>query len=491
MSSAEPLSTQPEDELVFLVGLQTDEIDRREAEASLEELHRLAGSTPARIVGSMLVNVRHPDPGTFLSSGLIESVRQAVESAGAGTVVLDDDVSPVQQRNLENRWNVKLLTRSELILDIFAQSARTHEGKLQVELAQYQYRLPRLRGRGTALSRLGGGIGTRGPGEMKLEVDRRVISRRIHTLEQRIAKVKQNRDIQRSRRQSAQIPVIALVGYTNAGKSTLLNALTGADALVENKLFATLDPTTRSARLPSGMEVLYVDTVGFISRLPTQLAAAFRATLEEVLYADVLVHVVDVTSHRRNREFEVTRSVLRDLGAGTTPVVTAWNKTDLLDGAAFDPESIAPPRQRPTDSAAPGDAAADAEPEPVDESAVDLQGPRPLPAPLAAPSAAGRFEPSVQISAATGAGLDRLQLEIQRLIDSSRPQSWLRFGYNEYGEINRIEKATTVHQLHHLEDGIYLLASLTPELHQRYESHVTEPPAPERLAAAGAPSGGK
>ncbi|MBI3736567.1 GTPase HflX, partial [Candidatus Sumerlaeota bacterium] len=312
------ISTQQEIERVFLVGIQSGTMRRAEAEASFEELRRLAESIPCEIVAGELVHVRTPAPATFLSEGIVESLAGAILAEEAGTVILDEDITATQQRNLETRWEVKVVTRSELILDIFARRAHTSDGKLQVELAQLQYRLPRLRGRGVELSRLGGGIGTRGPGEMKLETDRRAIEQRIHTLEQKILKVKQQRETQRARRQAGPTPTVALVGYTNAGKSTLLNALTGAEAFVEDKLFATLDTTTRRGKLPSGMAVTFTDTVGFINRLPTQLAAAFRATLEEVQYADFLIHVVDVTSDHYEEEIRVTESVLKDLGAGAT-----------------------------------------------------------------------------------------------------------------------------------------------------------------------------
>ena len=422
------ISTQPEEERLFLVGLQTRDIKREEAEVSLEELVRLAESTTGVIADSTLVNVRTPDAGTFLSKGLLEQLDGQIASADAGTVILDGDITPAQQHKLETRWSVKLLNRSELILDIFSRRAHTSDGKLQVELAQCRYRLPRLKGRGVELDRLGGGIGTRGPGEMKLETDRRVINKRIHALEERIARLKRQRGTQRARRQAIAIPTIALVGYTNAGKSTLMNALTGADTFVEDKLFATLDTTTRRSRLPSGMQVVFIDTVGFINRLPTQLFAAFRATLEEVLYADLLLHVVDATSSNYDREIDVTHKVLKELGAGDTPTLTVWNKIDAL------PEKTTP---------------------------AFLER---------------RISGSIAISALEEVGLDRLLAEIESVVNETRPRIWLRFEYKDYGNINTIETKATVHERLHLADGVYLLAQLSPELLERYEANRTTPP---------------
>lgn len=428
----ETFPTQPEEERVFLVGIQSGAMKRWEAEASLQELRRLAESTTGVIAGESLAHIRTPDPASFISSGLIQSLQAEIASSGAGTVILDEDVSPTQQNNLEKRWDVKLLTRSELILDIFARRAHTSEGKLQVELAQHQFRLPRLRGHGVALSRLGGGIGTRGPGEMKLETDRRVINKRIHTLEERLDRLKRQRATQRARRQEGALPVVALVGYTNAGKSTLLNALTGAEAFVEDKLFATLDPTTRRTRLPSGMHVVFTDTVGFINRLPTQLAAAFRATLEEVVYADVLVHVVDATSENAQHEMEVTRKVLKELGAGDTPTVLAWNKTDLLPGEG-------------------------------EAEVLQL-----------------RYPNAVLISALKGDGLQRLLLAVEELINQTRPTVWLKFNYKEYADVNRVQDASTVHRVAHHGDAIYVLATLPRSLFDRYSDRAVEgPPAGE------------
>lgn len=417
-----PQSTQPEEEKIYLIGLQTGSIRREDAEASLLELRRLAASTTGEIVGEELVNLRTPDPATYLSSGHVGRLADVLAAADAGTAIVDEDLSPAQQKNLEDRWKIKLLNRSELILDIFASRAHTSEGKLQVELAQHKYRLPRLRGQGVALSRLGGGIGTRGPGEMKLEVDRRAIERRIHTLEEKIAKLKKTRETQRARRQSSGVPVVALVGYTNAGKSTLLNALTGAGAFVEDKLFATLDPTARRTTLSSGLETVFIDTVGFINRLPTQLAAAFRATLEEVLFADVLLHVIDASSPRWEHEYEVTRKVLEELGAGAMPRLTVWNKIDLLSEGET-PDFV--------ERRVPG---------------------------------------SLAISALHGLGLERLREAVEHLVNTTRRRVWLRFPQDAWGEMSEIEKRATVHARVHRADSVYLDVSMPPALVERHEA---------------------
>jgi len=249
----------------------------------------------------------------------------------ANLFIFDDELSGAQIRNLENALGCSVIDRTSLILDIFAARASTHEGKLQVELAQYKYRLPRLSGLGHQLSRLAGGIGTRGPGESKLETDRRAIYRRIHDLETQVGKLKKRRDINRVQRIKNAVPIIALVGYTNAGKSTLLNALTQSDVTVEDKLFATLDPVTRSMELPNGNEILVTDTVGFINKLPHDLIDAFRSTLEEAVHADILVHVVDGSSPEMMMQFSVAKSVLDSLGAGEKKSIVALNKIDMAD----------------------------------------------------------------------------------------------------------------------------------------------------------------
>ena len=333
--AAEPVwRTSPADsqrpERAVLVGLVVPEREGYSDPESLEELRRLAETAGAEVVDVLTQERPRPDPATLIGSGKVAELRGLVEREAADLVVFDEELSPAQQRNLEEELGIKVLDRTALVLDIFARRARTREGRLQVELAQMTYLLPRLVGKGVLLPRLGGGIGTRGPGETQLETDRRRVRRRIDELRARIEEVARARRTQRRARQQADVSVVALVGYTNAGKSTLLNALTGARVFVEDKLFATLDPTARRTRLPDGRPVVLVDTVGFLRKLPTQLVAAFRATLEEVTEADVLVHVVDVSHPAWERQRRAVEELLEELGADGVPTVLALNKTDRL-----------------------------------------------------------------------------------------------------------------------------------------------------------------
>jgi GTP-binding protein HflX len=320
-----------------------------DVEDSLSELASLAGTAGAEVLGTMAQRMRSPDPTTYLGKGRANELAQLHEELGFDLVIVDDELSPSQQRNLEEIVGARVIDRTALILDIFAQHARTREGQLQVELAQLEYRLPRLTGRGRAMSRVGGGsrgsggggvggaIGVRGPGETKLEIDRRRIRSRIAELKRELEQVREHRGQLRQQRSAKAIPVVAIVGYTNAGKSTLFNTLTSAGVVAENKLFATLDPTTRHITLPNHTEVLLTDTVGFIQKLPTSLVAAFRATLEEVVEADVLLEVVDVTHVNAIEQSQTVNDVLAELGAADKPRVTALNKIDLLaDPTAVD-----------------------------------------------------------------------------------------------------------------------------------------------------------
>lgn len=324
-----------ETERALLMGLElTKRRSDWSVELSLQELKQLAETAGADVVGSISQKRDTPDSGLFFGKGKLEEIAMIIQEQHINLVICDDELSPSQQRNIEQFLGVKVLDRTSLILDIFAQRARTYEGKLQVELAQLKYTLPRIGGQGLVLSRLGGGIGTRGPGETKLEVDKRRIRARISEVEQQIENVKKHRTLHRSSRVASNIPLVAIVGYTNAGKSTLLNTLTQAGVLAEDKLFATLDPTTRKVTLPNGQEVLITDTVGFIQKLPHQLVTAFRSTLEEVQTADLLLHVVDASNPNYEQQMAAVISVLRELESEDKPTITLYNKADTLEGSA-------------------------------------------------------------------------------------------------------------------------------------------------------------
>ena len=315
----------------LLVGTGFGTKTAEEAQASLDELVLLADTAGADAVDVVLQRRDRPDPATYVGRGKVEELQATAEALDVDVVVFDDELTPAQQRNLEAKFACDVVDRVALILDIFAQHASSQEGMVQVELAQLRYRMPRLRGRGLQLSQQGGGIGTRGPGETQLEVDRRRIQRRITTLEGELVRLARNRATQRKARRRRSLPTLALAGYTNAGKSTLLNRLTRAEVLVEDRLFSTLDPTTRRLRLPGGETVLCSDTVGFVRRLPHQLVEAFRSTLEEVADADLLVHIVDATAPDAETQIDAVRSVLKEIGAGDLPELMVLNKIDVAD----------------------------------------------------------------------------------------------------------------------------------------------------------------
>ncbi len=329
-----------------LVGLITDPKHRTDAEQSLAELEGLARAAGASVVLRMLQDRPRPDPATFLGSGKVEQLARASAETGADLIIFDNELSPAQLRNLERETDRAVLDRTQLILDIFASRARTREGQLQVELAQLKYVLPRLVGASSALSRLGGGIGTRGPGETKLETDRRRIRHRISTISKQIADVRKRRAQLRERRQEGLTPTVALVGYTNAGKTTLFNLLARQEAEASNALFVTLDPLIRQVRLADRQEMLLSDTVGFIDRLPHGLVAAFRATLEEVTEADLLLHVIDVSNPEYPRHVDAVRRVLGEIDAQDVPALLVFNKWDRLSAdertrlRAMDPAAI-------------------------------------------------------------------------------------------------------------------------------------------------------
>lgn len=299
-------------------------------EQSIAELVELVKTAGGEVVGEMIQNKPDLETATYMGEGKLEELKNAVLALEADTVVFDDELLPVQMRNITDFLGVKVLDRSMLILDIFAMRAKSGEGKLQVELAQLKYRLPRLRGFGTEMSRTGAGIGTRGPGETRLESDRRHIRRRISALEDELEELKKHRSLIRSRRKKDGVITAALVGYTNAGKSTLLNALTDAGVFAEDKLFATLDPTSRMITLDDNRKILLVDTVGFIRKLPHHLIEAFKSTLEEAVIADVLLHVIDISSEESDNQIKVVESVLSDIGASGKPVINVFNKCDKL-----------------------------------------------------------------------------------------------------------------------------------------------------------------
>ena len=326
------ISTRPRLERAVLVGVEIR--GRRSAwsvKDSLAELAELARSARAMVVASVSQRVdKHTH--MYLGKGKLEELRRLIAAKRAGTVICDDELTPTQQRNLEKALDgVKVIDRTALILDVFAQRARTKEGRLQVELAQHEYLLPRLAGQWTHLERLGGGIGTRGPGETQIETDRRLVRRRIQKLKRDLDDVRRHRAQYRARRQAMDAPVVSLVGYTNAGKSTLLNSLTKADVTAENRLFSTLDPVTRRIVTPMGREALLTDTVGFIQKLPTAVVAAFRATLEEVAAAALILHVQDITHPNAAEQANVVEGILNDLGVSDKPRILALNKIDLLD----------------------------------------------------------------------------------------------------------------------------------------------------------------
>lgn len=325
------ISTQQPKEKALLVGVELPSRQHQvPLEYSLEELERLAKTAGATVLAKHAQQVRRVTPSTLIGRGKVDEIQASIKQLDANLVIVDEDLTPAQQRNLENAFKVRVVDRSQLILDIFAQRARSNEGKLQVELAQLEYLLPRLTRQWTHLSRLGGGIGTRGPGETQLEIDRRRIRERIGHLKRRLETVERTRMLQRKEREEAPFATVALVGYTNAGKSTLMNTLTKAGVFVEDKLFATLDPTTRALRLPSGDKVMVVDTVGFINKIPHSLIEAFKSTLEEVTRADLLLHLVDMSNPLYEEQIQVIDKVLHEIGAGDIATLLVPNKMDVV-----------------------------------------------------------------------------------------------------------------------------------------------------------------
>ena len=382
--------------------------DEEAAWDSLDELSELLDTAGGITVFQTVQNLARPDKATYIGKGKAEELRESIEIHEADGIICDDELTASQMRNLSEITGSKVIDRTTLILDIFAAHAKTREGKLQVEIAQQKYRYARLRGMGEALSRLGGGIGTRGPGETKLETDRRVIQRRIKILSDNIEAMKRARDTARKKRAANAVPTAAIVGYTNAGKSTLLNRLTGSDVLSEDKLFATLDPTTRAAALPDGQQMLFTDTVGFINKLPHNLVDAFRSTLEEAGYADIIVHVIDASDPQAELHRRVVYETLADLGISDKPVITVWNKADLTgDDALF------------------RDFDADA---------------------------------SLKISAKTGRGLDEFYEELARILRETRVSVDTVIPYRDTAVVAEIRKAGQLISEEYEEDGIHVKA---------------------------------
>jgi GTPase len=405
------------EEVALLVGLRLtgkssrkNEADTISADDSMEELKALAWSAGARVAETSIQAKPKPDAATLVGSGKLEELKAQVQFHDATTIIFDHELTPTQQRNLEAALEVKVLDRTQLILDIFARRARTREGQLQVELAQLNYLLPRLTGHGAAMSRLGGGIGTRGPGETKLETDRRRIHQRIHAIEKDLDRVRGGRTTQRRQRQAVPLATIALVGYTNAGKSTLFNRLTGAGVLADAKMFATLDPTVRHITLPSKRRALVSDTVGFIRNLPTTLVRAFRATLEEVVEAELLLHIVDATSPEAAQHTAHVLATLNEIGAAETPTILVLNKIDQLpiDVTQGDPDAAALARRI-------------------------LSDPEHQPA------------GAVAISAATGVGFDALLKKIDETLPLDRvSECKFRFPISEGGPLHMLHEHAKV-----------------------------------------------
>ena len=403
---ADLIELKEEEERVILVGVSTCEED--DTERSLDELAELVRTANGVTVGRMIQNRERIHPGTYLGKGKLEELRDQIEELKAAGIVCDDELSPAQMRGLEEALQTKVMDRTMVILDIFAAHATSSEGKIQVELAQLKYRAVRLVGLRSSLSRLGGGIGTRGPGEKKLEMDRRLIHRRIGQLKEELEGVKRHREISRKKRQQSHAMSAAIVGYTNAGKSTLLNRLTGAGILAEDKLFATLDPTTRGCALPGGETILLTDTVGFIRKLPHHLIEAFKSTLEEARYSDILIHVADCSDDQMDLRLHVVYETLRELGIQDKIIITVFNKIDCLT-----------------------------------EEAVlrDL-----------------RSDYQARISAKTGEGIEELKLLLEQILRSRRIYLERLYPYRDAAKIQQIRKAGQLLKEEYREDGILVEA---------------------------------
>ena len=411
---SEAFKVEKTEEKVILVGVSFREGD--DTEDSITELAELAETAGARVVGRTVQSRENIHPGTYVGSGKLQEIRQMVLDLQADGIVCDDELSPAQLRNMERELDCKVMDRTLVILDIFAARASTSEGKIQVELAQLRYRLSRLTGLGTSLSRLGGGIGTRGPGEKKLEMDRRLIKTRISQLKRELEEVRQHREITRGQRSQSHTKVAAIVGYTNAGKSTLLNRLTDANVLEEDKLFATLDPTTRNLKLDSGQEILLTDTVGFIRKLPHHLIEAFRSTLEEAKYADFIIHVVDSSNPQREKQMHIVYETLRNLGVEGKKIITLFNKQDKLQ---------------------------------QEEILKDFKA-----------------DYTLKISAVTGEGLKEVKETLEKILREDKQFLEGIFPYDTAGKISIIRKFGELLEEEYREDGIYVQAFVPVEMYK-------------------------
>lgn len=410
---AEAFKIEEIEEKVILVGVS--EQDGDDAEDSVAELAELVKTAGATVVGTMIQKRELIHPGTYIGSGKVAELKLLVEELGATGIVCDDELSPAQLRNLEDMLDTKVMDRTLIILDIFAARATTSEGKIQVELAQLKYRLSRLTGLGRSMSRLGGGIGTRGPGEKKLEIDRRLIKDRIAQLNRELKEVRQHRDITRAQREKNQMPVAAIVGYTNAGKSTLINTLTNAGVLEEDKLFATLDPTTRVLELSGQQQILVTDTVGFIRKLPHHLIEAFKSTLEEAKYADIIIHVVDASNPQKEKQMHVVYETLKDLGVKDQPILTLFNKQDRIEN----PEILK-----------------------------DMKA-----------------DKTLKISAKTGQGLDDLKDELEKILRARSILLERVFPYEKAGLIQIVRAKGQLLEEEYRGDGIYVKAFVPAEIY--------------------------
>ncbi|MGN0343254.1 MAG: GTPase HflX [Roseburia sp.] len=401
-------------EQVILVGVSLQDGD--DTEDSLRELAELVRTADAEVVGVVIQHRENVHAGYYVGSGKLEEIAALVAETGATGVVCDDELTPAQLRNMTQTLQVKVMDRTLVILDIFAKRASTSEGKIQVELAQLRYRMSRLSGFGKSMSRLGGGIGTRGPGEKKLEMDRRLIAARISQLKRELETVKQHREINRMARARNHVPVAAIVGYTNAGKSTLLNALTDAGILAEDKLFATLDPTTRVLELPGSQKILLTDTVGFIRKLPHHLIDAFRSTLEEAKYADFIIHVVDASNPQAAKQMHIVYDTLQQLGVKDKKIITLFNKQDALG-------------------------------------------------PDAEPMRDGRADRCLRISARTGEGLEELKQVLAQILRENRRFVAGVLNYSQAGLLQQIRSKGELLTEEYLPEGIRIEAYVPPELY--------------------------